>query len=144
MTDQTPDPNDFADTLEAQMIADYVSGGMTLVDAARTLEIPLRTVYNRIYTWPRFAEMMEAARTAGFDVIASDIRRVTRGEPGYSSGDPKRDKLIAEMDLKLLSKWHPKAYGEKLQVEQKTATVAIPVSDDPVVAQRAYEDLMKG
>lgn len=144
MTDQTPNPNDFADTLEAQMIADYVSDGMTLIDAVRTLGIPLRTVYNRIDAWPRFADMMERARAAGFDVIANNVRRVTRGEPGHSSGDVKRDKLIAEMDMKLLSKWHPKQYGEKLQVEQKSATVAIPVSDDPIAAQRAYEDLMKG
>lgn len=138
--DQKPD---YAETLEAQMIADYVTAGETLIDACRFVGVSYSTVFLRIRQNPGFAEMMEDARTAGYDVIANNVRRVTRGEVGHSSGDVKRDKLIAEMDMKLLSKWHPKGYGDKLLVEQKTATVAIPVTDDPIAAQRAYEDLMK-
>lgn len=135
---------DYADTIEAQMIADWVSEGMTLVDACRNLSIPLRTIYSRISANPRFADLMNDARESGFDAIASGIRRVARGEQGFSTGDGRRDKLVVETDLKLLAKWHPKKYGEKLQVEQKSATVQIPVTDDPIAAQRAYEDLMKG
>jgi hypothetical protein len=142
MTDQTKP--DVADSLEAQMIADYVSDGIPLVDACRTVGVGYRTAYDWIARSPRFAEMMEAARETGYDVIAAGVRRVARGEEGYSTGDVKRDKLVAEMDMKLLSKWHPKRYGDKLQVEQKTATVAIPVTDDPIAAQRAYEALMRG
>lgn len=135
---------DRADTLEAQMIADYVSGGMTLIDACRTLGIGRTTIHDWMVASERFKAMMEAARTDGYEVIANDIRRVTRGDKGYSTGDARRDKLVAEMDLKLLSKWHPHKYGEKLQVETKNANVTIPVGDDPIAAQRAYEALMKG
>lgn len=138
------DKPDYAETVEAQMIADWVSEGMTLIDACRALGIPQRTIYARLDANPQFREMMEDARSKGFDAIANNVRRVTRGEEGHSSGDVKRDKLIAEMDMKLLAKWHPHKYGEKLQVEQKTASVVIPVSDDPIAAQAAYERLMKG
>lgn len=135
---------DYADTLEAQLIAEYVSGGETLVDACRVLGVPMSTTYDRIKRSPRFAEMMNLARDCGYDVIASNLRQVVRGVEGFSSGDVKRDRLIAETDTKLLAKWHPHKYGEKLQIESKSANVAIPVGNDPVVAQRAYEELLKG
>lgn len=143
MTD-TADQPDFADTLEANMIADLVADKMTVVEACRTLGLCKRTIYRRIGSSERFRQMMEEAREVGFDGLASDALKVIRGEEGHSSGDVKRDRLIAEYTLKLLSKWHPNRYGEKLQVEQKTATVAIPVSDDPVAAAEAYERLMRG
>ena len=135
---------DYGDTIEGQMICDYVAGGMTMVDACRTLGIPLRTNYSRLQANPKFRDMMEDARTNGYDVIAADVRRVARGEDGFSTGDSKRDRLVVETDLKLLSKWHPTRYGDKLQVEQKSATIAIPPSDDPIEAARAYEQFMKG
>jgi len=136
--------DDYGDTLEAQMLADYVTGGMTMIDACATIGIPLRTNYDRLKTNPKFAAMMDEARAAGFDAIANSIRKVTRGEAGHSSGDVKRDRLIAEMDAKLLAKWHPKKYGEKIEIEQKSANIAIPVGDDLIAAQRAYEQLCNG
>lgn len=136
--------DDFADTLEAQMLADYVTNGTTLIDACRDLALDYSGVFKKLAASPRFAEMMEVARAAGYDVIANDIRKVTRGTEGYSTGDVKRDRLVAEMDAKLLSKWHPKKYGEKLEIESKTASVEIPVGDDPIAAAKAYEQLLKG
>lgn len=136
--------DDYGDTLEAQVLADYVTDGMTMIDACATMRIPLRTAYDRLKHNPKFAALMEDARAAGFDAIANGIRKVTRGEEGHSSGDVKRDRLIAEMDAKLLAKWHPKKYGEKLEIEQKSVNVAIPVGNDPIAAQKAYEALLKG
>lgn len=126
------------------MLADYVTGGMTLIDAVAALGISLTSTYERIRAHPKFAAMMNDARDHGFDAIANDIRKVTRGEKGYSSGDSRRDRLIAEYDAKLLAKWHPKRYGEKLEIESKTASIAVPVGDDPLAAVRAYEQLLKG
>jgi hypothetical protein len=149
MTDQ-PAP-DYADTIEAQMIAEWVSEGMTMVDACRNLSIPLRTIYSRISANPRFAQMMDEARESGYDAIANECQRIAdhAADDYFENGKLNkeavmRSKLRVETRLKLLSKWHPKKYGEKLQVEQKTATVAIPVTDDPIAAQRAYESLMRG
>lgn len=156
MTDQ-PD-NDYADTLEAQMIADYVSSGMTMTAACATLGVVPRTIYNRINASERFAKMMEQARLDGYDAIADQVVQIADDtdndyvEGTDRFGRPKimldkehiqRSKLRAEVRMKLLAKWHPKKYGEKLEIEQKSATVAIPVGDDPIAAQRAYEDLMK-
>lgn len=150
---------DYAETLEAQMLAEYVSGGMTMVDAVKTLGLSLRTTYDRIDRHKAFAAMMEKAREAGFDVIANDCLAIADDtdndyEVGEDrNGNPKiflnkehiqRSKLRVETRTKLLAKWHPKKYGEKLEIEQKTASVTIPVGDDPVAAMKAYEDLMKG
>lgn len=158
MTDQSE--FDRADTLEAQMIVEYVSDGMPLAQAARTLGISrAATIYDWMDKSPRFREMMERARDLGADAIAEQILDIADdSDNDYVEGtdrwgNPKimldkehiqRSKLRAEVRLKLLAKWHPKKYGEKLQVEQKTATVQIPVTEDPVEAQRAYERLMKG
>jgi len=154
------DKPDYGDTFEAMTIADMVSAGTTLIDACRAFDIPITTIYSRIAANPKFRDMMERAREIGFDVLANEclsiaddgtndyVEKVNRrtGE-AYEALDKEhiaRSKLRVETRLKLLAKWHPKKYGEKLQVEQKTATVAIPISDDPIEAQRAYEALMKG
>lgn len=153
MTDQ-PD-HDYADTLEAQMIADYVSEGMPLAAACRVLGIKRRQdVYDHIDESARFRDMMEKARADGYDALAEECLDIaddasldtieTRFGPKPDKEWIARSKLRVETRLKLLAKWHPKRYGDKLQVEQKTATVAIPVTDDPIAAQRAYEELMKG
>lgn len=153
MTDQ-PD-HDYADTLEAQMVADYVSDGMPLAAACRVLGIERRqTIYEHMDKSARFRDMMEKARADGYDVLAEQCLEIaddasldtieTRFGPKPDKEWVARSKLRVETRLKLLAKWHPKKYGDKLQVEQKTATVAIPVTDDPIAAQRAYEELMKG
>lgn len=156
MTDQKKP--DAADRIEAQMIAEYVSDGMTLTSAARTVGVPVRTVYSWINASERFAQMMEQARLDGYDAIADQVVQIADDtdndyvEGTDRFGRPKimldkehiqRSKLRAEVRMKLLAKWHPKKYGDKLEIEQKSATIAIPVGDDPIAAQRAYEDLMK-
>lgn len=143
MTDQPAKP-DYGDTLEAQILADMVANGDTLIDACRALQVSINTTYYRLRVNPKFSEMMDVAREIGYDIRANNIIKVVRGEKGYSSGDVKRDRMIAEYDMKLLAKWYAARYGEKIQIEQKSASVAFPVSDDPVEAQRQYEALMKG
>lgn len=157
MTDQ-PEKPDYGDTLEAQIIADMVSDGITLIKACRDLGISHTGIYAKINGSAKFAAMMETAREAGYDVIAdgcfdiaddttSDMIEVeTRNGPKIvvDREHIQRSKLRIETRLKLLAKWHPKRYGEKLQVETKSANVQIPISDDPVEAAREYEKFMKG
>ena len=68
-----------------------------------------------------FAQHIARAREDGFDAIANRTRATARGmaadRDGDSTGDVQRDKLIIETDLKLLAKWDPKRYGDKLQAE---------------------------
>lgn len=158
MTDQSETEPDYADALEAQMLVDYVREGMTLIDACKVLGLYRQQIYRAMEKSERFRDMMEKARLDGYDAIANQVLAIADDsdndyEEGVDRfGNPKlflnkehiqRSKLRAEVRMKLLAKWHPKKYGEKLEIEQKTATVAIPVGDDPIAAQRAYEDLMK-
>ncbi len=153
MTEAAEKP-DFADTLEAQLIAEYVGDGQTIAETARLLEIRRGAIYEHMNESTRFRDMMESARERGYDAIAEECVRIAEdGTNDYRSTifgikldkeHVQRSKLRVETRLKLLAKWHPKKYGEKLQVEQRSASIAIPASDDPIEAQRAYEELMKG
>jgi len=65
-----------------------------------------------------FAESIARARIDGHDAIAARLRETARGM-GESTRDVQRDKLIIETDLKLLAKWDPKRYGERVDIEAK-------------------------
>ena len=68
-----------------------------------------------------FEKAFGEARTIGFDAIAERTRLTARGkkatEGGDSTGDVARDRLIIENDHKLLAKWDPRRYGDKVQLE---------------------------
>ena len=64
-----------------------------------------------------FSLAIARAREEGYDAIALGLRDTARGM-GDSTGDVQRDKLIIDLDLKLLSKWDPKRYGDKLDGEK--------------------------
>lgn len=80
-----------------------------------------RTVRDWKKQKPEFEEAYGDARDAGFDVIAHRARQTIRGkqqaEGGESTGDVVRDKAIAEFDLKLLAKWDPRRYGDRVSME---------------------------
>jgi hypothetical protein len=67
---------------------------------------------------PEIAKQFDEARDAGFDAIACRARKTARGKGGDDGGDStddvQRDKLIIDTDLKLLAKWDPRRYGDKL------------------------------
>lgn len=75
-----------------------------------------------LWRWERehegVSETIACAREAGQEIIAARSRGTARGktgDDGDSSGDVQRDKLIIETDLKLLAKWNPRKWGDKLQ-----------------------------
>jgi hypothetical protein len=65
---------------------------------------------------PEVSQAIAHARDLGWDAIAHKARATARGS-GDSKGDIQRDKLIIDTDLKLLAKWDPKRYGDKIQNE---------------------------
>ena len=87
------------------------------------------------YSWVREDEELALAytraRAAGHDQIAITARETARGR-GESSGDVARDKLIVELDLKLLAKWSPR-YGDKLTLTGD--------SDNPIVIENKGSEL---
>lgn len=76
------------------------------------------TVRNWAAVDESFGRRIACAREVGFDAIAYRARMTARGLDdalgGDSTADVQRDKLIIDTDLKLLAKWDPKRYGDKL------------------------------
>lgn len=90
-----------------------------------------RTVYDWINADEEFAARIARARELGQDAIAEDILQIADtpllGEETEESDDGRiktkrgdmlgHRKLQIETRLKLLAKWNPKKYGERLQSE---------------------------
>jgi hypothetical protein len=150
MTDTAASPSraqEFVPSLNDEILADMIADGTDLVEACDVLGLGpsgRRQIHRRINRDPEFAEFMEAARVAGYEAIASRTRKVSRGVEGHSTGDWKRDQLVCKQDNWLLEKWHPKAYGQKLEVESVNKTANVAISDDPNEAARQYADLVGG
>jgi hypothetical protein len=117
----------------AEEICTRISDGQPLRAICRAEGMPSwRTVYNWISENAEFAARIAHARELGFDAIAEecldiadDTSRDTR-VIGRDDGDDRetantewisRSKLRVETRLKLLAKWCPKRYGEKIQQE---------------------------
>jgi hypothetical protein len=110
-------PTKFTAALANEICA-RLSEGEPLAQICRDEHMPaVRTVSD----WKddeAFSAAFARAREVGFDAIAARTRQTARGktdaEGGDSSGDVQRDKLIIETDLKLLARWDPKRYGDKV------------------------------
>lgn len=112
-------PSKFTQAL-ADEICERLSEGQPLAWICRDKHMPARrTVSDWRKAHPEFDEKFLTARDDGYDAIAERTRATARGKTdeqgGDSSGDVQRDKLIIETDLKLLAKWDPRRYGDKLQ-----------------------------
>lgn len=73
-----------------------------------------RTIYDWMEKLPEVSASIARARDLGEDAIAARLREIARGGIG-SSGDVQRDKLIVDTDLKLLAKWNPKRWGDRVE-----------------------------
>lgn len=108
-------PSKFTETL-ADEICERLSEGVPLAVMCREDHMPHRsTVSGWCTDHPEFAAQYALAREVGFDAIACRVREIARGV-GESTKDVQRDKLIIETDLKLLAKWDPKRYGDKIDL----------------------------
>lgn len=103
----------------AKRICDRIEQGETLASICRDDDMPaVRTVSRWQKDNPSFGADFVRARDIGHDAIAARLRETARGK-GESTGDIMRDKLIIETDLRLLAKWDPRRYGDKLEIKQK-------------------------
>jgi hypothetical protein len=108
-------------------ICERLGKGEALAAICRDDGMPAtRTVRDWIEKMPEVSAAFACAREDGHDEIAARLRDVTRGGEG-SSGDVQRDRLIVETDLKLLAKWNPKRYGDKVQLsDSEGGKLALP------------------
>jgi len=110
-------PTTYTPEVAAEIIR-RLSEGEPLAVICRDEHMPaVRTVSDWKAAHPDFSAEFAQARDLGHDAIAVRIRATARGkvaeEGGDSTGDVQRDKLIIDTDLKLLSKWDPRRYGDK-------------------------------
>lgn len=89
---------------------------------------------------PEAKEQIENARVGGVYTLACNLRKVARGESGYSSKDVNRDKLIVETELKVLRAIAPKEFGDKQQVDMNVKAQVIPNLD--ITPEQAYLEML--
>ena len=119
--------SDIADA-QKRSICEQISVGTPLQEICRQRGMPAwRTVYDWMAADDDFAANIARARDLGADAIAEETLAIVDSEPERGS-DGKIDsawvahqKLRAEHRLKLLAKWNPKKYGDKIQAEHTGA-----------------------
>lgn len=113
----------------AEEILDRLSSGEPLAQICRDDHMPaVRTVYDWRDANSSFAAGFARAREEGFDAIAldalhiaddngQDTRYTKDGAEMPDSEWISRSKLRVETRLKLLAKWDPKRYGDRVTTE---------------------------
>ena len=110
-----------------EVICEDLAKGVPLEDICRRDGMPsARSVHAWKRTQPEIAAPIAYAREAGADAIAQRMRLTARGkgpdQGGDSTGDVQRDALIVNTDLKLLAKWFPATYGDRVALTNREGT----------------------
>ena len=121
----------------------WIADGNTLREFCRQPGKPAwRTVYDWLEKDLIFAARFAQARDMGHDAIAEDTLAIidSEAERVISEGGVRRDsahvawlKNRVEQRMKLLAKWNPKKYGDKVGVESSgsiAVTIATGVPND--------------
>lgn len=117
---------------KAKEIIERLSTGEPLAQITRQMGLPARTVYDWRDQEPEFAADFARARDEGYDAIALDCLKIADdasndvkwvGQEGeerevLNAEFVQRSKLRIETRLKLLAKWDPRRYGDKLALGQ--------------------------
>lgn len=100
-------------------ICTRLAAGEMMTAICRDIGVNVKTVNDWRLQDADIRAQFDEARDDGYDAIANRLRFTARGkgdaDGGDSSGDVQRDKLIIDTDLKLLAKWDPRRYGDKVQ-----------------------------
>ena len=90
---------------------------------------PSKAHFTSVYDWiskdASFALRVRAAREAGYDVIADECLTIADTEPSDSVA-VQWQRLRIDTRLKLLAKWNPRKYGDRVGLDH-TGGVAIRV-----------------
>ncbi len=113
---------------KAQSIIEQLSDGTPLRVICRQENMPAwRTVYSWIAQDEELSAHIAHARELGYDAIAEDCLDIADEVSGdyvetekgmvYNAEHVQRSKLKIETRLKLLAKWNPKKYGDRIHTE---------------------------
>jgi len=116
-------PSKYSQAIAEEMVQ-RLSEGEPLRQICRDAHMPdWRTVYDWMYRNEELSAAIAHARELGQDAIAEDILREIQDEPEriLSEGGGRIDsgyvqliKARADIKLKLLAKWNPKRYGDRV------------------------------
>ena len=125
----------------ADSIIEWISSGKTLREWCRQ---PGNWSWASVYEWkakdPDFASRFARAREIGCDAIAEEALELIDVEPEIATGPnggSGRDSAYvkwkqnqAEFRLKILAKWNPQRYGDKIDLTSKGERLNINISVD--------------
>lgn len=97
-----------------QQVIEGLEQGVPLAVTCREINVSSDAIYDWEAADESIKRRIARARKLGHDTIAWRARKVAAGEENVSSGDVQRDRLMIETDLKLLAKWSPRDYGDKV------------------------------
>jgi hypothetical protein len=108
----------------AEQLSEWIAHGKTLREFCRQEGKPAwRTVYDWMIKDKEFSARIAHARDLGYDAIAEETLAII-DEPPPSDMNGKTDngyvvwsKNRVEQRMKLLAKWSPKKYGDKVGIE---------------------------
>lgn len=105
-------------------ICEDIAEGIPLREICRREGMPsYREVYNWMDENPEWRSRFTRAREDGADAIATECLKISEEDPGMTmnggkdSAGVQHQKLRIETRLKLLAKWFPQKYGEKVEME---------------------------
>lgn len=136
-----PSPFEGRELEIAEAVAERMKTGETLTSILRTPGMPAESTFDewRVKYPKTVGGVIARARLIGFDAIAESTI-ATAEDRSLDEEQPQaiqRDRLIIETKLKLLAKWDPKRYGDKIAVENSGEVIHVEMSE----ARR--EELMK-
>lgn len=139
---KTGRPAERPDQKIVEELLDWISDGKTLRAYCRQEGKPAwRTIYHWLDKDAEFLARIAHARDMGADAIAEECLEIIDTMPMTAGGDnPRLDsahvawmKNRIEARLKLLSKWNPKKYGDKVGLDHQggiNLVVSTGVPDD--------------
>jgi len=95
------------------IILSELEDGKPLRQICREQEISKSSVYEWIKADPEFSGRFTRAREIGFEAIAEDCLNIADDK----TEEPASRRVRVETRLKLLAKWDPKRFGDKVQTE---------------------------
>ena len=109
-------------------ILPWLSEGKPLAEICRKDGMPhVATIWHWGNANPSLAQRIADAREIGGDKIANDCLAIADTKP-KDMVDVQHRKLQIETRLKLLAKWHPKRYGDKLELSGEVNVTASPLA----------------
>lgn len=123
-----------------------LSKGTPLAEICRREGLPAAsTVYDWIREHQEFAVRFARARADGFDAIAADCLKIaddasgdvieTEHGPKLNAEFAARSRIRIETRLKLLAKWDPKRYGERIAIEEEVTRRTLSRADAMALMQ---------